>query len=226
MNGLSGILGAPDELCTFEKRPREPFEDCGDGTGSGGVTGSGCYSRRDFFRGAVLAGLAEEMRLGANPFRLGVVGGTDTHNGTPGAVEEADFVGHRGTTDDSPEKRLGEGTRRNGPTFSPGGLTAVWAEENTRASLFDTLRRREVYATSGPRLTVRFFSGAGLPAALCDDPALVEQADARADGRHAPRGGRAADDRGRGLARSGDGAASGGPSAARPDRQALGRRPG
>ncbi|HWP67023.1 MAG TPA: DUF3604 domain-containing protein [Candidatus Limnocylindria bacterium] len=176
MNGLSGILGATDELCDFEKRPRVPFQDCGDGTGAGGVAGTGCFSRRDFLRGALLAGMAEAERLDVNPFRLGVVGGTDTHNGTPGAVEEADFIGHRGGTDDTAEKRLGSATRRSGPTFSPGGLTAIWAEENTRASLFDALRRREVYATSGPRIAVRFFGGAALDPGLCDDPGQLAKA--------------------------------------------------
>jgi hypothetical protein len=177
MNGLSGIVGAPDELCEFEKRPRPVFEDCGDVPGSGGVAGGGCFSSLDFARGALLAGLQEDARLGVNPYPLGVIASTDTHNGSPGAVAEEDFIGHRGATDDTLEKRLGPAQRRAGPTFSPGGLAGVWAEENTRESLFDALRRREVFGTSGPRIAVRFFGGWELDADLCADPNMVAKAD-------------------------------------------------
>ncbi len=176
MNGLSGILGAPDELCDFEKRRQPPFEDCGDGVGSGGPANLGCLSRRDFVRGALLTGLEEAERIGANPFRLGVIASTDTHNGTPGAVEEDGWIGHRGSDDATVEARLGAPTRRTGPSFSPGGLAGIWAEENSRAGLFDALRRREVFGTSGPRIAVRFFGGWHLDGGLCGDPAMVEKA--------------------------------------------------
>ncbi|MFO0576525.1 MAG: DUF3604 domain-containing protein [Polyangia bacterium] len=179
MNGLSGVLGAPDELCGFEKTLRPPAEipDCGDGTGSGGTTRKGCISRRDFVRNALLDGLALEERLGINPFRVGLIASTDTHNGTPGAVAEDRFIGHRGTDDDTPDKQLGRGNLTpGGVEFSPGGLTAVWAEENSRPALFAALKRREVYGTSGPRLAVRFFGGFDLPDNLCDDPQLVARA--------------------------------------------------
>lgn len=177
MNGLSGIVGAPDELCGFEKRPRAVFEDCGEVPGSGGVAGGGCYSRLDFLRGALLAGLQEDARLGVNPYRLGVIASTDTHNGAPGSVEEQDFIGHRGSTDDTLDKRLGPAQRRSGPSFSPGGLAGIWAEENTRESLFDALRRREVFGTSGPRIAVRFFGGWQLEEDLCADPEMIAKAD-------------------------------------------------
>lgn len=176
MNGLSGIAGAPDELCGFEKRPRPVFEDCGDTPGSGGVAGLGCFSQLDFARGALLAGLQEDARLGINPYRLGFIASTDTHNGAPGSVEEEDFIGHRGSTDDTLDKRLGPAERRAGPTFSPGGLAAVWAEENTRESIFDALRRREVFGTSGPRITVRLFGAQDFDPDLCADPNMVARA--------------------------------------------------
>ncbi len=176
-NGLSGIIGAPDEQCDFEKSPRTGFGDCGDGTGTGGTARIGCYSRRDFVRGILLTGLQEDERLGVNPYRLGVIASTDTHNGTPGNVEEDRFVGHRGTDDDTPEKQLGHGALTpGGIIFGPGGLAGVWAEENTRPSLFDALRRREVFGTSGPRITVRFFGGWDMPAGLCSDPSMVATA--------------------------------------------------
>ncbi len=178
-NGLSGILGEPDELCDFEKLRIEP-PDCGDrpdplGGGSGGV---GCVSRLDFLRGILLEGLKEEARLGVNPYRLGVVASTDTHNGTPGEVSERAYPGHWGNNEDTVQARLGPNpVTPGGVLYSGGGLTAAWAEQNTRTSLFEAFRRREVYGTSGPRITVRFFGGWSLPATLCQDPNLVELAD-------------------------------------------------
>ena len=85
-------------------------------------------------------------------------------------------MGHRGLDDDTPEKLLGSGgLTMGGMEFSPGGLVGVWAEENSRPALFDGLKRRETFGTSGPRITVRFFGGFDLPPDLCSDPALVEK---------------------------------------------------
>jgi hypothetical protein len=180
-NGLSGLLGAPDELCDFEKEQYVSYADCGDGTGSLGAARLGCVSRRDFARGALLEGLKEAERLGVNPFQTGFIGSTDTHNGTAGFVGEDTFVGHRGTDDDTPAKRLGRGTlTAGGISFSPGGLAGVWAEENSRDALFQALRRREVFATSGPRIAPRFFGGWNLDPGLCANPNMV--ADAYAQG--------------------------------------------
>ena len=177
MNGLSGTVGAPDELCNFEKRRQPPFPDCGNGTGALGTAGNGCVSRLDFVRGALLAGLKEADRIGVNPYRLGIIASTDTHNGAPGNVEESTFIGHRGEDDDTPSKQLASGSLYpGGIIFNPGGLAGVWAEENSRTSIFDALRRREVFGTSGTRITVRFFGGWGLSAALCDDPGMVQKA--------------------------------------------------
>ncbi len=175
-NGLDGVFGSPDELCDFEKLRAPPFEDCGDSTGAGGVANGGCVSRLDFVRGALLEGLGEYERLGVNPYRLGVIGSTDTHNGTPGAVAEDRWLGHRGSVDDEVEERLGRGGFRAGPVFNPGGLAAVWAEENSRPSLFAAMKRREVYGTSGPRIVVRLFGGWGLAAELCEASDAVETA--------------------------------------------------
>src|SRR5262249_10597938 len=93
---------------------------------------------------------------------------TDTHNGTPGFTNERTFVGHQGSTDAAPAVLLSDNL-----TLSPGGLAAVWAEENSRESLFDALRRKETFATSGPRIAVRLFGGWSLPTNLCGDAALV-----------------------------------------------------
>jgi hypothetical protein len=168
MNGLSGIVGAPDEQCNFEKRRSLPVPDCGDGTGQLGAVDGGCVSRLDFVRGALLAGLQQEDLIGANPYPLGFVGDTDTHNGTPGFTNERTFVGHQGANDASPDVLLGDNLH-----LSPGALTGVWAEENARDSLFDALRRKETFATSGPRIAVRAFGGWSFPTNVCNDADLV-----------------------------------------------------
>ena len=174
VNGLSGIVGAADELCDFEQQRRPPLPDCRDGRGQLGATGSGCVSRLDFVRGALLAGLREQGRLGVNPYPLGFIGSTDTHNGTPGLTEERSFIGHQGANDASARALLGgEGLASGGIRYSPGGLAAVWAEENSRTALFGALRRRETFATSGTRLSVRVFGGWELPTDLCGRPDLV-----------------------------------------------------
>ncbi len=173
-NGLSGVLGEPDEQCEFEKWTRPGLQDCGDTPGVGGVANYGCYSRLDFARGALLEGLREADRIGANPYALGIIASTDTHNAIPGYVEEDTFVGHRGVDDDTPERQLGPGLlTAGGIAYDPGGLAGVWAEENSRPAIFDALRRRETFGTSGPRIVPRFFGGFGLDASLCDDPDLV-----------------------------------------------------
>jgi len=163
------LLGAPDELCGFEKwRPAGP--DCGEGGGEGGLPWRrGCESARDYARGALALGLREQARIGVNPFRFGLVAATDTHNGTGGAVEERVFAGHGGRGD------ADTGTRLAAWQSSPGGLAGVFAEENTREALFAAMKRRESFGTSGPRITPRLFGGWSWPATLCEDPRLVER---------------------------------------------------
>jgi len=178
-NGLSGITGAPDEQCDFEKLRRD-FTDCGDGTGFGGVGGVGCVSRLDFLRGVLLKGFEEERRLGVNPYPFGVIASTDTHNGTPGYTKEDDYVGHWGNNEDTDTRRLGRGTiTPAGVIFNGGGLVGVWAEENSREAIFDAMKRKETFGTSGPRISVRMFAGWDLPTELCAAPDMVVQADAR-----------------------------------------------
>ena len=168
MNGLSGVIGAPDEQCEFEKRRRGTITDCGDGTGQQGAVDRGCVSRLDYVRGALLAGLQEQERIGVNPYPLGFVGSTDTHNGTPGFTDEWAWGGHQGKNDATPASLLGDsGVGGGGIVYSPGALAGVWAEENSRSSIFDALRRKETFATSGTRLSVRVFGGWDLPDGLC-----------------------------------------------------------
>jgi hypothetical protein len=175
INGLATAAGAPDELCDFEKLQRPPLQDCGPtGTGQGAFAGLGCTSWLDYVRNVWKAGLQEQKRLGVNPYKLGVIASTDTHNGTPGNVDEGTFHGHLGLADSDPEKALGGNAIAIRPLISsPGGLAGVWAEENSRDAIFDALRRRETFGTSGPRITVRLFAGWGYAADLCGDPAMV-----------------------------------------------------
>ncbi|HEX7035336.1 MAG TPA: DUF3604 domain-containing protein [Pseudomonadales bacterium] len=137
------------------------------------ITGkvSGSYVREAWLNGVRL-----QEESGFNPFRIGVVGGTDNHSGTS-ALEEDNFTGSQGPKrDGTPELRremeLWGGLPRQ--AFSASGLTAVWAEENTRESIFAALRRRESYATTGPQITVRMFAGWDLPADVVDSPDRAE----------------------------------------------------
>ncbi|MFK7898955.1 MAG: DUF3604 domain-containing protein [Myxococcota bacterium] len=178
-NGLYGVLGGEDELCTFEKIRSfagEFPEDCKEGTGIGAIAGRGCQSRTDFARYALIEGLREKEKIGVNPFQFGFVGSTDTHNATPGDVAEYSFQGCCATKDTTPEERLSQkpGFGGNGNIArNPGGLMGVWSEENSRSSLFDAIKRRETFATSGPRLAPRFFAGWDLPDDLCEGPNFV-----------------------------------------------------
>ena len=161
-NGMWDVLGATDELCDFEKMRPPSTPDCVDGTGEGALAGQGCVSRRDFVRYALVEGLKEEARLGVNPFKFGFIAATDGHDAVPGPVEEwrQDLV-------------LAIARPRRGRNL--GGLAAVWAEENSREALFEAMRRRETYGTSGPRMSVRFFGGFDLEEDLCGDPELVSR---------------------------------------------------
>jgi len=175
MECKNGFEGIPyDPMCDFEKIREEDFEDCGGIPGQMGLAGVGCLSRYDYIRNVLKLGLSERLRIGVNPYKLGIIGDTDTHNGTPGNTEEYSFPGHAGITDNTVEERLGTSEIRSPlVAYNPGGLTAVWAVENSRDALFDSFRAREVYATSGTRINVRFFGGWDYPADICENPEFV-----------------------------------------------------
>jgi hypothetical protein len=114
----------------------------------------------DFIRPALGRGLQLEQRLGANPYRFGLIGSTDSHTGLATA-EEDNFWGKM-AYDSIPANKRGDslgGVRATGWDMSASGLAAVWASDNTRQAIFDAMRRREVYATTGPRISVRLFAG-------------------------------------------------------------------
>jgi hypothetical protein len=135
------------------------------------------YTRRDFYRGGLSAGLRHQQTLGVNPFAYGAIGGTDTHNGKPGeGWSEAGFTGSHGDEDGTVERRRDAGIMGwiGGPDISAGSTAVVWATENTREAIFDAMMRKETYATSGPRIKLRMFGGAGLSDPV-DPEAMVRE---------------------------------------------------
>jgi hypothetical protein len=187
INGISGIEAEFDPLCEFEQIRKIGgttnildtdlvTEDCGEGTDNGGMINTGCVSRNDYLRGALLSGLQEQGRLGVNPLKLGVIASTDTHESIPGAVDEQSWPGHVGRESSLPKRlqlKAGLPYRLDG---NPGGLAGVWAEQNTRSDLFDAMKRRETFGTSGPRIKPRFFAGWDYSPDLCQQEDFVSNA--------------------------------------------------
>ncbi len=117
----------------------------------------------EYAREALKNGLAMEAEFGTNPYRFGMIGSTDAHTALA-AIEEDNFFSKAANVEPSP-KRMGHPFAKTdqgvfeGYELVASGLTAVWAEENTRASIWEAMNRKEVYGTTGPRMAVRFFGG-------------------------------------------------------------------
>jgi hypothetical protein len=119
----------------------------------------------EYARSALKNGLALEAKLGTNPYKFGLIGSSDSHTALS-AMEEDNFFGKTAPQEPSPE-RLTKVFVDNPKTgvkimdweVGASGYAAVWATENTRAAIFDAMQRRETYATTGPRMAVRFFGG-------------------------------------------------------------------
>jgi len=117
----------------------------------------------NYLRSGLLEGLKYEKTLGVNPFNFGFIGGTDVHNSLS-SIEENNFFGKH--VNQEPNKirwehvsKQGFGKTRYTYHYTAAGYAAVWATENTREALWDAMMRKEVYATSGTRMTVRLFGG-------------------------------------------------------------------
>ncbi|MFO1376884.1 MAG: DUF3604 domain-containing protein [Steroidobacteraceae bacterium] len=145
-------LSPTDEFADFERwdkgdivmsRPKEPW-----------------MLRYEYARSALREGLAHEAKLGVNPFKFGLIGSTDSHNGLSTTAED-NFFGKFPHDEPSPG-RTGKKTdvvARQAWQLGASGLAAVWAPENTREAIFAAFKRREVYGTTGSRIKLRFFGG-------------------------------------------------------------------
>ena len=117
------------------------------------------FTEGDYVRSALKTGLELDRQLGANPYRFGMIGSTDSHTGLASA-EEDNFMG-KFAQDSIPENKEEGFYGYPGWLYSASGLAAVWARDNTREEIFAAFKRREVYASTGPRISVRFFAGYG-----------------------------------------------------------------
>ncbi len=120
----------------------------------------------EYARSALMHGLAQEAALGANPFKFGMIGSTDAHTSLATTREDNNFSktphmepsDHR-ATEALVVSPLGDKYTQFGSEMGASGLAAVWARENTREAIFDSMTRKEVYATTGSRIRVRVFGG-------------------------------------------------------------------
>lgn len=156
-----------DEFCAFEILDGKTL---GSASGVGSSSGSGSeapstWGDRAYVRNVWKDGIqyaAKKTFDGINPFKMGVVSASDSHTGVMGwHPENEQWPGHLGIDDAYPMAEAS--TIQNGT----GGPSVVWAEENSRDSIFEALKRKETYGTSGPRMKVRFFGGWGYPADAC-----------------------------------------------------------
>ena len=165
------LLSSLDEFAAFEIASAIPGQQ---GTLE---TVKGSYARDALRRGISLA-----HREGFNPFTFGVIGSSDSHNASS-VTDEDNHTGKLPMMDGSAGLRTGEAGlglsyMTPAPSWGSGGLAGVWAEDNTRGALFSALQRRETFATSGPRLSLRMFGGWQLDAGLVAAPDGVAKADA------------------------------------------------
>jgi hypothetical protein len=131
-----------------------------------------------YVRQGLVEGMVIEEKLGANPYKMGIVSGADSHSSYSNN-EEFNFHGSHAKADDTPQKRLSPIPNPSGDVgavVGSAGATAVWAEENTRAAIFDAMKRKETYGTSGPLIRLRFFGGWEYPMGLVKDKDFVKKA--------------------------------------------------
>lgn len=109
-----------------------------------------------------------------DPLQLGLIGATDDHNGAPGNTREDAWPGHVGANDDTPAARI-DPQVDGAVGYNPGGVAVAWAEQNTREAIFAAFARRETYATSGPRISVRMYQTWDQTTDFCADPSFPAQ---------------------------------------------------
>jgi hypothetical protein len=161
-------LSPNDEFAGFETSYKHLL-------GSGGVVGKINHS---YVRRGLIDGVSFQEMVGANPFKLGIVAGADSHNAFSDN-EEDNYTGVHGNTDKTPEIRLTSGGTVAGEApkdFGTPGATGVWADENTREAIFDAIKRKETFGTSGPLIRLRFFGGWDYDDDLALDDDFVKEA--------------------------------------------------
>ena len=158
-------FGTTDEDCAFEQF----LPICKDGQETS------CIFSTSMIRDGLKKGLVLEDELGFNPLAFGLIGSTDAHNSNPGDAEEWDYRGASGIFAAPAKTRL-TAPRARSLNNNPGGLAAIWSEENTRDALFKAMQRKEVYATSGTRIRLRLFASFDFPTDLLSSPVLAEVA--------------------------------------------------
>jgi hypothetical protein len=151
------FLSPNDEFANFERWDK--------GNLDGSVAKTKDMLEFEYARSALKNGLKLEKELGANPYKFGLIGSSDAHTGLA-ALEEDNFFGKTVPQEPSPHRMTAAfidnkqtGVKIMDWEVSASGYAAVWATENTRESIWDAMERRETYATTGPRMAVRFFGG-------------------------------------------------------------------
>ena len=166
------VLSPEDEFADFEIMTSQ-------------LSPAGNYSepRGSYSRDAMRTGIELSHAEGFNPYRFGVIGSSDSHNAST-SVEENNHHGKLPLMDGTAGLRLGESvllpeSLQRSRKWGAAGLAGVWAQENTRESIYDALMRKETYATSGPRISLRFFGSFDYSADMMESVTLLEQAYAR-----------------------------------------------
>jgi len=151
------LLSPNDEFAAFERWDK--------GNLDGSVPKKPEMLEFEYARSALKNGLKLEQTLGVNPYKFGLIGSSDAHTGLA-ALEEDNFFGKTTPQEPSPHRMTATfinnaktGVKIMDWEVSSSGYAAVWAKDNTRAALWDAMQRRETYATTGPRMAVRFFGG-------------------------------------------------------------------
>ncbi|GAB5453178.1 MAG: DUF3604 domain-containing protein [Halioglobus sp.] len=152
---------------------------------SGQLNASADFSepRGSYARDALRAGIEFSHAEGFNPYRFGVIGSSDSHNASS-SVQEDKHHGKLPLMDGTAGLRMARsillpGSLHRARNWGAAGLAGVWAQENTRESVFDALVRKETFATSGPRISLRFFGSFDYPADLLTQSNLLQRAYAR-----------------------------------------------
>ena len=160
--------------------PEDEFADFELLTGQLSASADVSEPRGSYARDALRAGIEFSHAEGFNPYRFGVIGSSDSHNSSS-SVEESRHHGKLPLMDGSAGLRLGKsifvpGSLHRTKNWGAAGLAGVWAQQNTRESVYDALERRETFATSGPRISLRFFGSFDYTADMMQSPDLLELA--------------------------------------------------